>query len=245
MANESSRDVRRTPGDGQGPTPTAVFPKNPLAEATVELVRERFGEAVLDVSEHRGEVTILVAPERIVEICEALRDAPELRYNFLADITAVDWPEREPRYDVVYHLLSLETRAVIRLKARLGLPADEDPADQPELPSVVSVWPAADFFEREIFDLFGIRFAGHPNLTRILMPSDWVGHPLRKDYPITGILLPEPHWGGQVPYDAPLPPGIGEQTLRTTDGSEQPPVAPVGGPRGGDSGPTGEPFSDD
>src|SRR5262249_52885765 len=121
------------------------------------------------------------------------------------DITAVDWLEREPRYDVVYHLISLETRAVIRLKARVGVPADEDPAGTPELPSVVGVWPTADFFEREIYDLFGIRFAGHPNLTRILMPSDWVGYPLRKDYPITGILLPEPHWGGQVPYDAPLP----------------------------------------
>lgn len=245
MADEQQRT------SGQGPTPQAVFPKNPLAEATAAFVRERFGEAVLDVAEHRGEVTILVAPERIAQVCDALRDAPELRYNFLADITAVDWPEREPRFDVVYHLISLETRAVIRLKARVGVPADEDPAGvgvsggRPELPSVVGVWPAADFFEREIYDLMGIRFAGHPNLTRIMMPSDWVGHPLRKDYPITGILLPEPHWGGQVPYDAPLPPGTGEQTLRSANGNEQPPVAPVGGPRGGDSGTTGEPFSDD
>ncbi len=230
---------------GQSPTPPADFPKNPLADATVALARDRFGAGVLDVVEHRGEVTILVEPRHIAEVCAALRDAPDLRYNFMADITAVDWPEREPRYDVIYHLMSLETRAVIRLKARVGVPVDEDPADEPELPSVVGVWAAADFFEREVYDLFGIRFAGHPNLTRILMPTDWVGHPLRKDYPITGILLPEPHWGGQVPYDAPLPMGTGEQTLRTMDGSEQPPVAPVGGPRGGDSGVSGEPFSDD
>jgi NADH-quinone oxidoreductase subunit C len=221
---------------GHGVTPSATFPKNALADATVAFVRERFGDAVLDVSEHRGEVTILVAPAQIAEICQALRDAQTLRYNFLADITAVDWPERDPRYDVVYHLISLETRAVIRLKVRVGVSVDEDAAAEPELPSVMGVWPSANFFEREIYDMMGIHFAGHPNMTRILMPSDWVGYPLRKDYPITGILLPEPHWGGQVPYDSPLPPGMGAQTLRTADGSEQPPIAPPGGPRGGDRG---------
>jgi NADH-quinone oxidoreductase subunit C len=238
MADEQ----RQTSGQGAAPPPD--FPPNPLAEATVTLLRERLGDAVLDVAEHRGETTVVLAPERIAEACELLRDGDGLRYNFLADVTAVDWPTREPRFDVVYHLLSLETRAVVRLKVQVGAPADEgDPTAMPEVPSVTGVWPAADFFEREVFDLFGIRFTGHPNLTRILMPQDWVGHPLRKDYPITGILLPEPHWGGQVPYDAPLPEGIGAQTLRTTDGSEQPPVAPRGGPRGGDAA-AGDPYSD-
>jgi NADH-quinone oxidoreductase subunit C len=85
----------------------------------------------------------------------------------------------------------------------------------------MSVWPAADWFELEVFDLFGIRFTGRGALRRILMPDDWVGHPLRKDYPLTGFTLPDPHWGGQAPLDQSLPLGIGKLTLRTADGSEQ------------------------
>ena len=193
--------------------PELVTPLNPLAEATVAMLRDHFGDGVLDATEHRGEMTIEVRPEIIVEVCRALRDDKNLQYNFLADITAVDWLEREPRYDVVYHLLSLATYAVVRLKVRVG---DEDTPD-PELPTVTGVWPAADWYEREMYDLFGVRFSGHPNQTRILMPEDWVGHPLRKDYPLTGIQLPEPHWGGQVLLDESLPMGMGQQTLRTTD----------------------------
>ena len=193
--------------------PELATPSNPLAAATTAFLRERFADAVLDASEYRGEMTITVRPERIAEVCRALRDEPHLAYNYIADITAVDWLERDPRYDVVYHLLSLATYGVVRLKAQVG---DEDTPD-PALPTVTAVWPGADWFEREIFDLFGIRFAGHPNQTRILMPEDWVGHPLRKDYPLTGIHLPEPHWGGQVLFDEPLPSGMGRQTLRTSD----------------------------
>jgi NADH-quinone oxidoreductase subunit C len=203
----------------------AAFPANPLAGVTIAFVRERFADDVIEIGEHRGETTILVRAQRIEPICRALRDEQTLRYDFLADITAVDWPERNPRYDVVYHLLSLQTRAVVRLKVRAG---DEDTPD-PTVPSVTTVWPTADWFEREIYDLFGIRFTGHPHLERIMMPLDWVGHPLRKDYPITGIRLPEPHWGGQVPFEEPLPAGTGRQTLRTPDGIEEPPLA--GGPR--------------
>jgi NADH-quinone oxidoreductase subunit C len=203
----------------------ASFPANPLAATTVSFVRKRFADDVEAISEHRGETTILVRAERIEPICRALRDEPSLRYNFLADITAVDWLERVPRYDVVYHLLSLQTRAAVRLKVRVG---DED-TPAPMVPTVTTVWPTADWFEREIYDLFGVHFAGHSHLERILMPLDWMGHPLRKDYPITGIRLPEPHWGGQVPFDEPLPEGTGRQTLRTPPGSEEPPV--TGGPR--------------
>jgi NADH-quinone oxidoreductase subunit C len=198
------------------PTPELFVPSDPLAAASVALLRGRFGEGVLRVSEHRGETTVIIRPDLIVPACRALHDAPDLQYNYLADLTAVDWPERTPRYDVVYHLLSLQTHAVLRLKVQVG---DEDTPD-PEVPTVTTIWPAANFYEREVFDLFGIRFAGHPNLTRILMPADWVGHPLRKDYPLTGFGLPEPHWGGQVPFDAPLPEGMGQQTLRTSDGYE-------------------------
>lgn len=183
--------------------------------ATATFVRQRFPEDLLEVTAHRGETTLVLRPEAIARVTEALRDAPELRYGFLADITAVDWPEREPRFDVVYHLLSLETRAVVRLKLRVG----ELDEETPEVPTVIAVWPAANWYEREIFDLFGIRFTGHPQMKRLVMPSDWVGHPLRKDYPLTGISLPEPHWGGQVPFGQPLPPGIGQQTLRTPGGT--------------------------
>lgn len=193
-------------------------PSNPLAEATVAFLRDRFPDAMLEAAEHRGEMTIVVKPERIAEVCLALRDEKNLAYNYLADITAVDWPEREPRYDIVYHLLSLGTYAVVRLKTRIG--GEDDP--DPEIATVTTVWPGANWFEREIYDLFGIRFTGHPNQTRILMPQDWVGHPLRKDYPLTGIQLPEPHWGGQVLLEQPLPEGIGQQTLRTPDGAEGP-----------------------
>ncbi|HUY78500.1 MAG TPA: NADH-quinone oxidoreductase subunit C, partial [Ktedonobacterales bacterium] len=132
-----------------GVTPTLATPKNPLAEATVTLVREQFAAEVVEVTEHRGETSIVVLPAAIARVCQALRDAPMLRYNFLADITAVDWLEREPRYDIVYQLLSLETRAVVRLKTRVG----DDETPDPELPSVMGVWPAADWYEREIFDL--------------------------------------------------------------------------------------------
>lgn len=193
--------------------PELATPSNPLAEATVAFLRDRFPDGVLEAAEYRGEMTIVVRPEIIAEVCLALRDDKTLVYNYLADITAVDWLEREPRYDVVYHLLSLATYAVIRLKARIG---DEE-TPNPEIPTVTTVWPGADWFEREVYDLFGIRFNGHPNQTRILMPQDWVGHPLRKDYPLTGIHLPDPHWGGQVLLDESLPEGMGRQTLRTTD----------------------------
>jgi NADH-quinone oxidoreductase subunit C len=202
-------------------TEQPFVPADPLAARAVVLLRERFATDVLEVSEHRGQTSVVVRPEAIEPVCRALRAAPGLRFDFLVQVTAVDWPEREPRFDVVYNLLSLQTRATLRLKVRVG---DED-TPFPEVPTVSTVWPAANWYEREVYDLFGIRFAGHPDLTRILMPSDWEGHPLRKDYPLTGIRLPEPHWGGQIPFDAPLPPGTGVQTLRTPEGFEEPPAA--------------------
>lgn len=192
---------------------TLHTPVNPLAEATVGFVRDRFGEALITVGDHRGETTLVIRPDAIAAVCQALRDEPTLRYDYLADLTAVDWLDRDPRYDVVYHLLSLSTYAAVRLKVCVG---DED-TPNPVVPTVTAVWPTADFFEREVFDLFGIVFNGHPNMIRILMPADWEGHPLRKDYPLTGITLPDPHWGGQVPYTAPLPEGTGRLTLRSPE----------------------------
>jgi NADH-quinone oxidoreductase subunit C len=182
----------------------------PVASPTVTFLRERFADAIQDVSERLGETTVIIGPDAIAEVCQALRDDPALQYNFLSTITAVDWLEREPRYDVLYHLMSLPTGAVLRLKIQVG----DDELPQPEAPSVTSVYPAANWYEREMYDLFGIRFTGHPDLRRIEMPDDWVGHPLRKDYPLTGIQLPEPHWGGQLPLAEPLPAETGQQTLR-------------------------------
>jgi NADH-quinone oxidoreductase subunit C len=132
-------------------------------------------EAKLD----RGELAIVVRPELIREACSVLRDNAQFPFNFLEDVTAVDWLPSEPRFEVVYHLLSIPKKARVRLKTRLG-------SGNPTLPSVVPVWGSANFPEREVFDLFGIRFEGHPYLRRIMMPEDWEGHPLRKDYPVEG-----------------------------------------------------------
>ncbi|HEY2627661.1 MAG TPA: NADH-quinone oxidoreductase subunit C, partial [Usitatibacter sp.] len=98
-------------------------PSDPLAARAVALLRDTFATGVIDVTEHRGQVCVVVRPETVVDVCTALRDAPDLRFNFLANVTAVDWPEREPRFDIVYNLLSLETHATLRLKVRAG---DED-----------------------------------------------------------------------------------------------------------------------
>jgi NADH-quinone oxidoreductase subunit C len=185
------------------------------ATSTVEAVQSRFSQAVVEVVEHRDEQTIVLNPESLVDVCNYLKK--QLQYNMLETITAVDWLERVPRFDVVYQLLSLPNQCFIRLKVRVGQRREEHPA----VPSVTSVWPGANWYEREVYDLFGITFPGHPDLRRILMPMDWTTHPLRKDYPLNGFDLPEPHWGGQVPYD--VDPGVGtiyQQTLRTAGGRE-------------------------
>ncbi len=127
----------------------------------------------------RNELTIVITRPFLRDACSFLKDDPELRYNFLCDVTAVDWYPNEPRFHVVYHLLSIPRRARLRLKVLLA-------GDDAIVDSVTPVWPSANFYEREIFDLFGIRFNEHPYLRRILMPENWEGHPLRKDYPVEG-----------------------------------------------------------
>ncbi len=153
------------------------------AELDFNSVLQRLGEfapgAVEATVEFRGELSITVHPATLLRVLEFLRDAPGLRFRYLADLTALDNYPREPRFEVVYHLLSLETAARLRIKARL-------PGDNPRIASAIPVWPAANAFEREVFDLFGIVFEGHPFLQRILLPEDWEGHPLRKDYPTEG-----------------------------------------------------------
>ncbi len=186
------------------------------AALTVETLREKFPQAVIDTVDYRNEQTIILRPENLLEVCAYLKK--NLQYDFLETITAVDWLERVPRYDVTYQLLSLANTCFVRLKVRIGQRREEHPT----LPTASAIWPAANWYEREIYDLFGITFSDHPNLTRILMPIDWTTHPLRKDYPLTGFDLPEPYWGGQVPYD--VDPGVDthyyQQTLRTAGGRE-------------------------
>jgi NADH-quinone oxidoreductase subunit C len=133
-------------------------------------------ELAIDAKFDRNELTITVARENIVAACEAVKAAG---YNFFEDVTAVDWFPQEPRFQLAYHILSHSLKQRIRLRVMLH-------STDASVPSITSAWPAANFYEREVFDLFGIDFAGHPRLTRIMMPENWEGHPLRKDYPVEG-----------------------------------------------------------
>jgi NADH-quinone oxidoreductase subunit C len=142
-------------------------------------LRSALPAALQGVKFDRDEMSLYIEPSLIREACALLRDHPDSAFNYLADVTCVDWYPNEPRFEVIYHLLSIPQKERVRLKVRL-------PGDDPALESVTSVWPSANFFEREVFDLFGIRFTGHPYLRRIQMPEDWQGHPLRKDYPVEG-----------------------------------------------------------
>jgi NADH-quinone oxidoreductase subunit C len=125
--------------------------------------------------------TLYVPGARVVEIARALRERPDLRFEFLAELTAVDFWPREPRFEIVYLLVSIEHRARLRMKVRL--PAGES-GEAAHIGTVSGVWPAANWLEREVWDLFGIVFDGHPDLRRLLMPEDWEGFPLRKDFPV-------------------------------------------------------------
>jgi NADH-quinone oxidoreductase subunit C len=151
-------------------------------EETAARLREQFGDVIQDVVRFRGEVTALVAHDSLTDVCRFCRD--ELTFNFLSDLTATDWLDRRPRFDVNYHLTSLVHWIRFRLKVQVD--------DGQSLSSVISVWPAANWAEREVWDLFGIPFDGHPDLRRIMMPEGWIGHPLRKDFPQTQIALPRP-----------------------------------------------------
>jgi len=127
----------------------------------------------------RDELTIQIERSFIREACAILRDDADCPFNYLSDLTCVDWYPSEPRFEVVYHLFSIPKKERVRLKTRLE-------GSSAVIESITSVWPSANFYEREVFDLFGVRFTGHPNLKRIMMPDDWEGHPLRKDYPVEG-----------------------------------------------------------
>jgi len=154
----------------EGPKPTDAS-GHPL----VKKLKAKFGEAIGDASEFIGQLSVHVDGQRIVEICNFLKNDREVSFNYLSDLTCVHYPDRrQTPFEIVYNLFSIENNERVRLKA----------AAKDSVESVTSVWPAANWLEREVFDLFGITFTNHPDLRRLLLPPDWEGYPLRKDYPL-------------------------------------------------------------
>ena len=143
------------------------------ANALVERIQKAFPGALQESSDFRGDLSIVVEPDSVLEVARHLKQAEG--YDYFLYGTAVDWPARQPRFTVVWEVRSLAARTRVRIKTTASMP-------DPQVPSMTSVWPAADWHERETYDLFGIKFEGHPDLRRILMPASWEGHPLRKDY---------------------------------------------------------------
>jgi len=178
--------------------PTALDTPRPYGEGFDEVVDAleaaypAFDEAIERVVVDRGELTLHIRPEHIVEVCQALRDDEALRYELCSSVSGVDYlgqPDGR-RLHAVYELTSMTYRRRVRLEVAVA-------ADEPHIPSVTRVYPTADWQEREAYDMFGIVFDGHPNLTRILMPDDWEGFPQRKDYPLGGV--PVEYKGVEIP----------------------------------------------
>ena len=181
--------VRRRPALPETPRPYGGY-FDEVVDA-LEAAFPAFADAIERVVVDRGELTLHITPERIVQVCQVLRDDPALRFELCSSVSGVDYLGADPRrLHAVYQLTSMTYRRRIRLEAAVT-------AEDPHLPSVTSVYPTADWQEREAYDMFGIIFDGHPNLTRILMPDDWEGFPQRKDYPLGGV--PVEYKGAFVP----------------------------------------------
>jgi NADH-quinone oxidoreductase subunit C len=162
------------------PKPPVVL-QTPLNNELVTRLRGKFGAAILEAMEDRKQSIVTVECARLAEFALHLRDVE--KFDMLSDLTAVDWPKREKRFDVILNLYSFAKNERLRIKAHA--------ADGEKVPSLVEVWIAANWLEREVFDMFGIKFDGHPDMKRILLPDGWKGHPLRKDY---GILQQDNEW---------------------------------------------------
>jgi NADH-quinone oxidoreductase subunit C len=148
-------------------------------EAVAHLLRplqDAHGDAVVETHAHRGDATALIDRHRIVDVMRFLRDTPELAFDMLTDVTAVDYLGQMPRFEMVYHLYSVARNHRLRIKARV-------PEEDARIASLVPLWPSANWMEREVWDMYGIRFDGHPDLRRLLLYEEFEGHPLRKDYP--------------------------------------------------------------
>jgi NADH-quinone oxidoreductase subunit C len=187
----------KAPADHAPPKAAApVGPPDPPPPADLAVpgfivtLQSAMAGAVTGLSYFVGDWTVLVAADRILDVMRHLREAPDARFDLCSDVTATDWPQRPERFDVVYCLYSTERHQRVRVKAKL--------AEGQAIASVTSVWGAANWLEREVFDLFGVVFAGHPDPRRILLPEDWQGYPQRKDYPLEGpgeLLMESPlHW---------------------------------------------------
>jgi len=181
--------VPAEPPTAQAPPAAPAPPPKPAAPAKVNLtaevassvldaLKEKFPQSISSVGFYAGEVTVVLDKESLLSVCRFLKEEPSYRLDYLSNLCGADYPDREKRFEVVYHLFSTSKHHRINLKIQL---ADQEPA-----PSVVSIWRTANWHEREAFDLFGIPFEGHPDLRRILLTDEWQGHPLRKEYPTRG-----------------------------------------------------------
>jgi NADH-quinone oxidoreductase subunit C len=196
MADEPPKPpVARPPGGADhvvkvappaGP-PDPPPPADRVPPAFIATLQAAWPAAMAGLSYWVGDWTVIVDRASILDVARHLRTAPDAAFDTCSDVTATDWPPRAERFDVVYCLFSTRHRHRVRVKARVG--------EGVAIDSVTPVWPSANWLEREVFDMFGIRFAGHPDLRRILMPDEWQGHPQRKDYPLEGpgeMLLENP-----------------------------------------------------
>jgi NADH-quinone oxidoreductase subunit C len=151
-----------------------MLPENVTQNADAAAVAAKFGDAVVEAKNEFQEITLVIDPAKIIDVCRFLKDVQ--KFDRVSAITCVDWFPSDPRFEVVYHLQRTKDWFRLRLKARVNS----------EIESACSVWRGANWYEREVYDMFGVTFRNHPDLKRILMPEDWDGHPLRKDYPIHG-----------------------------------------------------------
>lgn len=149
----------------------------------VDVIKDTFGAGIADVTTSHGEITLMARRDILIPLCHFLKEREEFAFDFLTDLCGVDHLPELPRFRIVYHLYSLKHKHRLRLKVALE-------ASDPVVDSCISIWAGADWHERECFDLFGIIFRGHPNLERILLPPDFAGHPLRKDFPLQGFNQP-------------------------------------------------------
>jgi NADH-quinone oxidoreductase subunit C len=162
-----------------------------LSQIALKRLLEKFPEAVVSTHAMHGDETAVVLGSRLVDICEFLRDDEVTRFEMLTDLTAVDYlGVKEPRFEVVYHLYSLSKNHRLRLKVEVE-------EDDPKVPTVLGVWKSANWMEREVWDLYGIKIEGHPDLRRVLLYPQFEGHPLRKDYPIEKRQPLIPPWPGR------------------------------------------------
>lgn len=160
-------------------------------QTIAERIKDKYPAEVREIKEFRGQCSVIVSKGAIKEIMQYLHDTPELYFDYLTDLCGVDYFEKkEPRFEVVYHLYSIRHKHMLRLRAEVS-------EEECSIDSVTGIWKGAEWHERECFDMFGITFTGHPDLRRVLMPEDWEGHPLRKDYPLKSD-LGDMEWKGYL-----------------------------------------------